>query len=52
MRERTTRRDADRDAAHRRRLRENASRSMAVNLAETIELSHALARISGAARRR
>jgi hypothetical protein len=39
------------EAVRVRRLREDAQRSISVNLAETIALSHALIRISGAARR-
>ena len=52
MTESGAKRKAVADPARLRRLREDAARPMAVNLAETIALSHALSRIAGAARRR
>lgn len=41
---------ADMEAVRVRRLREDASRPISVNLAETIALSHALIKMAGAAR--
>lgn len=52
MTERGVKRETVADPTRLRRIREDAARPMAVNLAETIALSHALSRIAGAARRR
>jgi hypothetical protein len=43
--------EAAAEAVRVKRLREDASRPMSVNLAETIALSHMLMRFAGAARR-
>ena len=42
---------AEADAVRRQRLREDAKRPMSVNLAETIELSHALLKMAASAQR-
>jgi hypothetical protein len=42
---------AEAEAVRRRRLREDAQRPMSVNLAETIELSHALLKMAASAQR-
>jgi hypothetical protein len=48
-----TRSPAEKNEATRvRRLREDAQRSISVNLAETIALSHAVIKMAGAAQRR
>jgi hypothetical protein len=43
---------AEAEAVRRQRLREDAERPMSVNLAETIELSHALLKMAASAQRR
>jgi hypothetical protein len=43
---------AEAEAVRRQRLREDAQRPMSVNLAETIELSHALLKMAASAQRR
>jgi hypothetical protein len=42
---------AEAEAVRRQRLREDAKRPMSVNLAETIELSHALLKMAASAQR-